>query len=606
MSFSGILGSQVVGLGGILHDVVELPLVPGDHVGRRGAAQFPRERRRGRRRDPAVVVDGAVAEHLEVLRGVPGRGVGVRLVPCVGHAHAVHRALRDAVERIRRRDAGRFEDGRNDVNDMVKLAADAAHVVDVAGPRHGHALSRPAEVRRHLLHPLERRVHRPRPGGREVREGPVGSPELVPEELVLDRHGNAIEGGELVRRAVEHAFRARAVVAADVDDQGVVELAHVLDRLDDAADFVVGVGEVGAVHVGLLDEELFLIPTEGIPLRQFLRPGSQLGVLGHDAQPLLVGEDGLAQLVPAAVEQVHVADLLDPLRRRMMRGVRAARYVIDKERLVGRDLLDLLHVLDRLVGHGRGQVPAWFALEGIDGRRIAVQVRLPLAGVAADEAVEVLEAHAVRPLVEGPGLGRLIEGRVVILAEPRGRVPVVLQDGADGAVLLPDDRVVARKPRRDFAHHAEAGHVVVAPGDQCRARRRAERRGVKIRVAQPALRDAIQCRGRNDAAERARRAEADVVRHDEQHVGRALRRHDAWRPPGFRLRGLFLDHPAELRIGRRQLVAADGRRSSRRAWRAGDFHGLGKRSCRHRDGSQHSAQEFVYFGSHDFFLSSLL
>ena len=79
---------------------------------------------------------------------------------------------------------------------------------------------------------------------RKVREGPVRSPERVPEELVLDRHGNAIEGGELVRRAVEHAFGARAVVAADVDDQGVVEFAEVFDGLDDPADLVVGVGEV--------------------------------------------------------------------------------------------------------------------------------------------------------------------------------------------------------------------------------------------------------------------------------------------------------------------------------------------------------------------------
>ena len=299
--------------------------------------------------------------------------------------------------------------------------------------------------------------------------------------------------------------------------------------------------------------------------------GVSLGVRRHDAQPLLIGEDGLAQLVPAAVEQMHVADLLDPLRRRMMRRVRAARHVIDEERLVGRDLLELLHVLDRLVGHGRGQVPARLALEGVDGRRIAVQVRLPLAGVAADEAIEVLEAHAVRPLVEGPGLGRLIEGRVVILAEPRGRVPVLLQDGADGAVLLPDDRVVARESRRDFAHHPEAGHVVVAPGDQCRARRRAERRGVEIRVAQPALRDAIQCRCRNDAAEGARRAEAAVVRHDEQHVGRALRRHDARRPPGFRLRGLFLDHPAELRIGRRKLFSAERGGGAGRTQLTGDL-----------------------------------
>ncbi len=100
---------------------------------------------------------------------------------------------------------------------------------------------------------------------RKVREGPVRSPELVPEKLVLDRHGNAIEGGELVRRAVEHAFGARAVVAADVDDQGVVEFAEVFDGLDDPADLMVGVGEVGPIDIRLLDEELLLVPTRGSP-----------------------------------------------------------------------------------------------------------------------------------------------------------------------------------------------------------------------------------------------------------------------------------------------------------------------------------------------------
>ena len=81
----------------------------------------------------------------------------------------------------------------------------------------------------------------------------------IPEELVLDRHGDAVEGRELVRRAVEHAFGARAVVAADVDDQGVVEFAQVLDRLDHPADLVVGVGKVGPIDVRLLDEELLLL-----------------------------------------------------------------------------------------------------------------------------------------------------------------------------------------------------------------------------------------------------------------------------------------------------------------------------------------------------------
>ena len=59
-----------------------------------------------------------------------------------------------------------------------------------------------------------------------------------------------------------HSFRAGAVVAADVDDQGVVELAEVFDGLDDAADLVVGVREVRPVDVSLSGEELLLNKTE--------------------------------------------------------------------------------------------------------------------------------------------------------------------------------------------------------------------------------------------------------------------------------------------------------------------------------------------------------
>ena len=259
-----------------------------------------------------------------------------------------------------------------------------------------------------------------------------------------------------------------------------------------------------------------------------------------------------------------------------MRRVGAARHVIDKERFVGRDLLELLHVLDRVVGHRRGQIPAGIPLEGIDGRRVAEQVRLPLAGVAADEAVEIIEAHPDGPLIERPGLARLVKGRVVVLAEPRGRVPVLLQDGADRAGILPDDRIVPREPCRRFAHDSKAGHVMIASGDQRRARRRAQRRGMKLRVPQPVLRDAIQGRRRDDAAEGARRAEADIVRHDEQHVGRALGRHDARRPPRFRLRGFLLDHPAEFRIGRRKLFSADGGGGAGRTQHTGNLLGRGR------------------------------
>ena len=71
----------------------------------------------------------------------------------------------------------------------------------------------------------------------------------------------------------ERAFGAGAVVAADVDDQRVVELAHVLDGLNHAADLVIGVGDVGGEHFGLAGIELLLFGRQRVPLRQVVRPG---------------------------------------------------------------------------------------------------------------------------------------------------------------------------------------------------------------------------------------------------------------------------------------------------------------------------------------------
>lgn len=223
------------------------------------------------------------------------------------------------------------------------------------------------------------------------------------------------------------------------------------------------------------------------------------------------------------------------------------------------------------VGHGGGQVPARLALEGVDGGGVAVQVGLPLAGVAADETVEVIEAQAVRPLVEGAGLSRLVEGRVVVLAEPGGGVAVVLQDRPEGAGFLADHRVVAGETGGDFAHHTGAGHMVVAPGDQRRSRGRAERGGVEVGVTQARLGNPIQGRGRHHAAEGARCAKAAIVGHDQQHIGCAFGRHYAWCPPGGRVGGLLLDHPAESWLRRWQLLCIGGAGGVGRAQFTGDL-----------------------------------
>ena len=75
-------------------------------------------------------------------------------------------------------------------------------------------------------------------------------------------------------------------------------------RLDHAADLVVGVGGVGREDVGLADEDLLLHRRQRVPLRQAVGPRRQLRVRRDDAEPLLVGEDRVAQLLPALVEQL--------------------------------------------------------------------------------------------------------------------------------------------------------------------------------------------------------------------------------------------------------------------------------------------------------------
>ena len=97
-------------------------------------AQFPRNGHRSRRRHPAVLINGAIAQHLEVLRGVLGGRVGVGLVPRVHHAYAFDGSLLDAVDRVGRGNAGHFQDRRHNIDDVVKLIPDAAHVLDVTGP----------------------------------------------------------------------------------------------------------------------------------------------------------------------------------------------------------------------------------------------------------------------------------------------------------------------------------------------------------------------------------------------------------------------------------------------------------------------------------------
>ena len=70
--------------------------------------------------EPALVVDTAIAKHLEVLNLVPlGR---VRIIEGVHQARALERCLHYAVHTLGLRQSRRLEDCWSDVNDMRKLA----------------------------------------------------------------------------------------------------------------------------------------------------------------------------------------------------------------------------------------------------------------------------------------------------------------------------------------------------------------------------------------------------------------------------------------------------------------------------------------------------
>ena len=151
------------------------------------------------------------------------------------------------------------------------------------------------------------------------------------------------------------------------------------------------------------------------------------------------------------------------------------------------------------------------------------------------------------------------------------------QNGADRRLVLRDEAVVAGVARRLLGDHAEAGGVMVAAGDERRARRRAQRRRVEVRVAEAVVGDPVERRRRDHATERRRRTEAHVVGDDQQHVRCALRRNDARRPVGLRLERVRRDRAAEFLWRRRELLPVDRHRRGRGAGCAVDL--LRQRAC---------------------------
>ena len=160
--------------------------------------------------------------------------------------------------------------------------------------------------------------------------------------------------------------------------------------------------------------------------------------------------------------------------------------------LSGCDCLRVADELERLVGEVLGEVVALLGqVRLVDVVVVLDQVGIPLVGLAADEAVEAVEAARERPVALRGAHRPLVDRDVVVLADPE-RVPAVLAQDLGHGTRSPSGcaRCGPGSPVAPSAIVANAVLVVVAAGQEARARRRAQRRRVPLRVGQPVRRRA--------------------------------------------------------------------------------------------------------------------
>ena len=192
----------------------------------------------------------------------------------VAEADAVDARLRHVLDLVGRLDPHQFEHGGHDVDGVDELMADASGPGRESGrPRDDAGIGDTALV--HLALPaLEGRVARHGPSPRVVVVG-ERSTDLVQTVVHLGETGGVKIGHpDVVDRSLRSTFGAGAVVR-DQDEDGVVELARLLEECHQATDLGVGVREESgeALHEPAGHGALEL--SELVPRRHPRRPGRE-------------------------------------------------------------------------------------------------------------------------------------------------------------------------------------------------------------------------------------------------------------------------------------------------------------------------------------------
>ena len=133
-----------------------------------------------------------------------------------------------------------------------------------------NTVSRAAVMRSDLLGPLKWRIAGPCPADCIMWKGCWIAPVIQMRHVNLSGVDDSIQSHHLVIRAFRPAFRARSVVADNVNEQGVIQDTHFPQGIHQASYLIVSMlcktGE--GFHLPRL--EFFLVRRLGIPGRNFL------------------------------------------------------------------------------------------------------------------------------------------------------------------------------------------------------------------------------------------------------------------------------------------------------------------------------------------------
>ena len=134
--------------------------------------------------------------------------------------------------------------------------------------------------------------------------------------------------------SVNRSFSGRAVVAGQIDDEGVVTNAKIFDGIEHPADLVVCVCEKRSKDLHQATGNRLVPIWIVVPTRHLLWPGSERSSGWDHTRVELTLVDLTPKLIPTLIEQTR--ESFDPLRPHVMRSVDSRRSEITEERFVRR------------------------------------------------------------------------------------------------------------------------------------------------------------------------------------------------------------------------------------------------------------------------------